>query len=159
MSSFNRRLFCLAALAVIPANAFALVHGPDDAGTALQGRVALDTPVTRDACLLQRALHRRLGRAAPGRYGLSFAIDVRCEAIAAFDATVTPQFNLLGNAIYALRDFETQAVITSGKVSGSASGATVAMSVSPGDAREQLMNALADQIVTRLMAALPASGL
>ncbi len=163
MSSFNRRAFCIAALAAIPACGFAPVYGPGGAGTALQGKVLVDAPITRDAYLLTRELETRLGRANPGRYGLSYAIDVDTESIAISKDNVTTRFNLLGEATYALRDFETNEVITSGRVNNfvgySASGSTVAAQASEGDARERLMTILADQIVTRLIVAVPASGL
>lgn len=162
MSSFNRRSFCLAALAAVPACGFAPVYGPDGAGTALQGQVLVDEPVTRDAYLLTRELESRLGRANPGQYGLSYAIDVRQESIAISKANVTTRFNLLGDVTYALRDLDTQEVITSGKVSNfvgySASGSTVATQASEGDARGRLMNILTDQILTRLIVDVPVSG-
>ncbi len=162
MSSFNRRAFCIAAFAAIPACGFAPVYGPDGAGTALQGKVLVDAPITRDAYLLTRELESRLGRANPGRYGLSYGIDVNQESIGITKTNVSTRFNLLGNATYALRDLDSGKVVTSGKVSNfvgySASGSTVATQASEGDARGRLMNILADQIVTRLIVAVPVPG-
>lgn len=159
----TRRAVILGALCILPACGFAPVYGPGGAGTALQGQVAVDAPVTRDAYLLTRDLETRLGRADPGRYGLSYAITVGAESIAISKANVTTRFNLLGDVTYALRDLDTQAVITSGRVSNftgySASGSTVATQAAEEDARARLMSIMADQIVTRLIAAVPASGL
>ncbi|PVA11152.1 hypothetical protein DC366_05170 [Pelagivirga sediminicola] len=161
MSSFNRRSFLLAALAALPACGFSPVYGPGGAGTALQGAVLVDEPLTRDGYLLTREIESRLGRANPGRFGLSHAITVRQESVAISKANVTTRFRLLGDVTYALRDLESGAVVTSGKVSNftgySASGTTVATQAAEGDARRRLMNIMADQIVTRLIVAAPAA--
>ncbi|HEY9038218.1 MAG TPA: LPS assembly lipoprotein LptE [Roseovarius sp.] len=163
MSSFNRRVFCLMALAAVPACGFTPVYGPNGAGTALQGKVLVDAPVTRDAYLLTRELESRLGRANPGRYGLSYSITLGTESIGVTKTNVSTRYNMLGNATYALRDLDGGEVVTSGKVNNfvgySASGSTVATQASEGDARKRLMNILADQIVTRLIVAVPATGL
>ncbi|MCQ0093805.1 LPS assembly lipoprotein LptE [Roseovarius sp. M141] len=162
MSSFNRRSFCLAALAALAACGFTPVYGPDGAGTALQGQVLVDEPITRDAYLLTRELETRLGRANPGRYGLSYAITMFVESIAISQDNVTTRYNLLGGVTYALRDLDTQAVVASGKVDNftgySASGTTVATQAAEKDARERLMNIMAEQIVTRLIVAAPSFG-
>ena len=160
MSSFNRRTLILTALAALPACGFTPVYGPDGAGTALQGMVLVDAPITRDEYLLTREVETRLGRGNPGRYGLSHGIAVRAESIGISPTNVSTRFNLLGDATYALRDLETQKVIASGTVSNftgySASGSTVATQAAEIDARARLMTILADQIVARLLIAVPA---
>ncbi|MFX0545012.1 LPS assembly lipoprotein LptE [Roseovarius sp. S1116L3] len=160
-TSLTRRTFVLGLLGVLPACGFAPVYGPGGAATALQGEVLPDTPVTREDYLLVRELETRLGRANPGRYGLSYSITVTSAAVAISSEDVTTRYNLLGAATYALRDLETQAVITSGKTSNftgySASGTTVATQAAERDARERLMTILADQIVARLVVSVPAS--
>lgn len=162
MSSCKRRTFILTALAALSACGFTPVYGPDGAGTALQGAVLVDAPTTRDAYLLTQELEARLGRANPGRFGLSYAITVRQEAIAISKSNVTTRYDLLGEITFALRDLETQKVITSGIVSNftgySASGSTVATQAAERDARARLMNILAEQIIARLMAAATAAG-
>jgi LPS-assembly lipoprotein len=157
----TRRTLLLTALAALPACGFQPVYGPNGAGSALQGAVLVDTPVTREDYLLVREIETRLGRANPGRYGLSYSIGVSSEAVAISKANVTTRYNLLGDVTFALRDLETQVVITSGKTSNftgySASGSTVATQAAERDARERLMTILADQIITRLMVAMPAA--
>lgn len=158
----KRRSFIIAALAALSACGFTPVYGPDGAGTALQGAVLIDAPNTRDAYLLTQELEARLGRANPGRFGLSHAITMRQESIAISKSNVTTRYNLLGEITFALRDLDTQKVITSGTVRNftgySASGSTVATQAAERDARERLMNILAEQIIARLVAAVSAAG-
>lgn len=157
----SRRTLLLTALAALPACGFQPVYGPNGAGSVLQGAVLVDTPVTRDDYLLTREIETRLGRANPGRYGLSYSIGVDPESVAISKTNVTTRYNLLGEATFALRDLETLEVITSGKASNftgySASGTTVATQAAERDARQRLMTILADQIIMRLVVAMPAS--
>ena len=159
MWSFNRRSFCLGVLAALPACGFTPVYGPDGGGTALQGQVVVDAPKSRDAYLLTRALETRLGQPGPGRYGLSYSISVGTQSIGISKSNETTRYNLLGNATFALRNLETRAVVTSGRVSNfvgySASGSTVSTRASEVEARERLMTILADQIIARLLVAAP----
>lgn len=159
--TLDRRMFLLAGLAALSACGFTPVHGPGGAGTALTGAVLVDEPVTRDGYLLTRALEDRLGRANPGRYGLSFGIDLSRDSSAISRRNVTTRVNLLADATYALRDLESQEVVASGRIdtftSYSASGTPVATQAAEEDARKRLMSILADQIVTRLVVAAPAS--
>lgn len=162
MSLFSRRTFILTALAALPACGFTPVYGPGGTGSALQGAVLVDAPISRDGYLLTQELETRLGRANPGRYGLSYSIAMGEESMAIARDDVTTRFNLLGDITYALRDLDTQVVIASGKVSNftgySASGSTVATQAAERDARQRLMTMLAEQIVTRLVVAVPTSG-
>ncbi|VAW03151.1 FIG01026126: hypothetical protein [hydrothermal vent metagenome] len=160
MSSFNRRTFLLA----IPATAltgcgFTPAYGPSGAATRLQNAILVDEPKTRDAFLLTQNIEDRLGRASNPRYGLSYAITTRDNAIAITAANVTNRFNLEGAVTYTLRDLQTGAVVTTGKVNSftsySASGSTVATQAAERDARTRLMSILSDQIITRLIAASP----
>lgn len=157
MSWCNRRTLILAALAALPACGFTPVYGPEGAGTALQGAVVVDAPVTRDGYLLVRELETRLGRANPGRYGLSHKVEVRASSVAISRANVTTRYNLLGEVTYALRELDGGAVVASGKVDNftgySASGTTVATQAAERDAHERLMTILADQIAAQLIAA------
>ncbi|MFD0858998.1 LPS assembly lipoprotein LptE [Roseovarius aquimarinus] len=159
----TRRAFALGLLAALPACGFAPVYGPGRAGSALEGQILADDPVTREDYLLVREFESRLGRAQPGRYGLSYKISVSTAGAAVSRANVTTRYNVLGEVTYALRDLETGAVITSGKTSNftgySASGTTVATQAAERDARERLMVILTDQIITRLLVAVPRSGL
>ena len=160
MSSCNRR-FILMGLAAVPLAGcgFAPVYGPSGAGGRLQNAVLVDDPGDRDAYLLTREVEDRLGRPGTARYGLSVALDISEEAAAIASTNVTTRYNLIGRATYALRDLDSGAVLTSGKVDNfngySASGTTVATQAASRDARARLMTMLADQIVARLLASAP----
>lgn len=162
MSTFRptRRLFGLTALAALAGCGFAPVYGPGGGGSALYNAVLVDEPVTRDAYLLTREVEQRLGRAGDARYGLGYDITLREESIAISANNVTTRYNLIGQVTYALRDLATQKVVNSGKVNSftgySASGSTVATQAAERDARARLMRILADQMITRLVAAPPA---
>ncbi|WP_272003704.1 LPS assembly lipoprotein LptE [Roseovarius sp. ZX-A-9] len=153
----SRRFFCLASLAALGGCGFTPVYGPGGSAAALHDAVLVDAPTTRDAFLLVREIEQRLGRGNPAVYGLSYAIKVDEESIAIDLNDVTQRYNLLGEITYALRNLETGAVVTSGKVSNftgySASGSTVATQAAERDARARLMSILANMLITRLVAA------
>lgn len=155
----NRRLFGLTALGALAACGFTPVYGPGGGGSALQNAVSVDAPVTREAYLLTREIEQRLGRATDARYGLGYDITVRQESIAISSNNVTTRYNLIGQVTYALRDLATQKVVNSGKVNSftgySASGSTVATQAAERDARARLIQILADQLITRLVATAP----
>ena len=73
---------------------------------------------------------------------------------------VTRRFEIVGSADYTLTGPD-GAVVTQGNVGGftgySTTGSTVATTAARTDAQDRLMVILADQIVTRLIAAAPAS--
>jgi LPS-assembly lipoprotein len=70
---------------------------------------------------------------------------------------VASRFNLLGSVAYSLRDLSTGATLTTGEVTSftgySATGTTVAVQAAERDAEARLMVILADQLLTRLLAA------
>ena len=159
MLSFNRRHLLLLGAAALGACGFTPAYAPGGTGDALRGQVEIDAPNSRAGYLLTRALEDRFGRTSAGRYGLSYGIDIRQESIAISASNVATRFNMLGNVTYALRDLETGAVVTSGKVdsftSYSAAGTPVATLAAERDAETRLMTILSDQISTRLLAAVP----
>ena len=158
MSSFNRRSF-LMLTAALAGCGFTPAYGPDGGASALQGRVEVDEPNTRNGYVLVRHLESRLGRAQSPRYGLSVALTTSEEGLGyTQDAKIT-RYDLVGKATYALRDLSTGEVLTSGTVDSftgySTTGSTVATLAAERDARERLMTILANQITTRLLAAAP----
>ncbi|MCZ4353306.1 LPS assembly lipoprotein LptE [Roseovarius aestuarii] len=156
----TRRVVMMGAVAALAACGFQPVYGPGGGGAALQNAVLVDEPLTRDAYLLTREVEQRLGRATDAQYGLGYDISVREESIAISSNDVTTRYNLIGQVTFALRDLSTQKVVNSGKVNSftgySASGSTVATQSAEQDARERLMQILADQMITRLIAVAPA---
>lgn len=136
---------------------FTPAYGPNGAASRLQNRILVDEPGDRDSYLLVRQLETRLGRSAAPDFGLSIALDVSEERMAITSNNITTRFNVIGKATYALRDLGDGKVLTSGTVDSftgySATGSTAATQTAEADAHERLMVMLADQMVTRLIAA------
>ena len=155
MSWYNRRLFLISAAALAGCG-FTPAFAPGGAATRLQGRVLVDEPDSRPGYLLTRRFEERLGRANPARYGLSYSIGLTDSAIAVSSTNVISRYNKIGTVTWALRDLETDKVLTSGKAenftSYSASGTTVITQAAERDAEARLMTILTDQIITRLIA-------
>lgn len=157
MSWYSRRFFLMSGLALLAGCGFAPAYGPGGAGSALMGRVAVEAPDTRASYLLTQEIETRLGRPANPRYALIPAVRVNTQAMAINRNNVASRFNLLGTVAYSLRDLETGAVVTTGEVTSftgySATGTTVAVQAAERDAEARLMAILADQVLTRLLAA------
>lgn len=161
MWSCDRRRWVVVATALLlSACGFAPAYGPGGTADALTRNIAISTPETRLDYLLAQQIERRLGRATSADYLLDVQITTNEERIAVTNASITRRFELIGSADYTLTDMAGRE-ITAGNVRSftgySATGTTVATSAARDDAQERLMTILADQIVTRLIAAAPAS--
>jgi len=156
MSSFNRRFFCLAPLA-LAACGFTPVNAPGETGSVLQGAVQIAEPIDRNTFLLVRHLEERLGRPGSPQFALSLNVTASAVGLGIDPAGNTNRFNLLGGAGYVLTDLATGSQVTSGTVNSftgySATDSTVATLAAERDARERLMVILGDQIVARLLSA------
>lgn len=157
MSWYSRRFFLMSGLALLAGCGFAPAYGPVGAGTALMGRVVVEAPDTRASYLLTQEIETRLGRPANPRYALIPVVTLNTQAMAINRNNVASRFNLLGTVAYSLRDLETGVIVTSGEVTSftgySATGTTVAVQAAERDAEARLMAILADQVLTRLLAA------
>ena len=157
MSSCSRRalLAALSGLALAGCG-FAPAYAPGGPAARLRGAVLVDAPTGRPGYLLTRHIEARLERGAPGRFGLSYTIEIEEDAVAISADNVITRYNILGDVAYALRDLDDSQVLLSGDVSSfvgySASGSTVATQAARRDAEARLMRILADQILTRLTA-------
>ncbi|KMK68735.1 LPS assembly lipoprotein LptE [Puniceibacterium sp. IMCC21224] len=153
MSSSNRRLFLLSALA-LGACGFTPAYGPQGAAHRLQGQVLVDAPDTHEAYLLTQRIEERLGRSTGGRYTLSVVIEVDSEGQAIASDGSTTRTRLLGRANYTLRDAtgvalaDRQIVAFTGY---SATGSNVSILASQRNATAQLMVMLADRIIDQLI--------
>lgn len=161
MSLPRRHFFLLLPLALIAACGFTPVYGPGGTGSALHNRVEVDAPSNQDSYLLVRELEERLGRGNDPAYALSLGIRITDARLAIDREGDTGRFNRIAKVDYSLRDLASGQIVTSGQVENfvgySATGSTVETLAGEQDSRERLMNAIADQIVTRLYAAdLPA---
>ena len=155
MSLYSRRsLFALPL--VLAACGFQPVYAPGGTGAKLQDQMLVDEPDTAEGYFLTRYIETRLGRGGDPRYALGLNIAVTEEGLAINELGDTTRFNLLGAVDYSLRDTQTGAVVSSGRVDGftgySATGSTVATLAAERDATERLMVILGDQIIARLFA-------
>lgn len=157
MSCCSRR-FLLSALPVLALAGcgFSPAYAPGGAANGLQGAILVDAPTGRPSYLLTRHIEDRLGRGAPGRFGLGYAISLDEDAVAISANNVITRYNILGTVKYALRDLETKEVVLTGSVDSfvgySASGSTVATQAAQRDAEARLMGILAEQILNRMTA-------
>lgn len=151
----TRRFLLLAPLA-LAACGFEPVFAPGQTGSALRNRVLVEAPKDQNSYLLTREIEERLGRGGNATYTLTFNVSTSERQLAVDQEGITGRYHMLGRVDYALRD------ITSGEVVGSnyiesfvgysATGTTVVTLAGERDARARLMNILADQVVTRLLA-------
>lgn len=154
MSSFNRR-FLLLALPALAACGFEPVYGTGGSASGLRGSVVVDAPTTRNSFNLVAQLEERLGRPQAPIYGMGVTLTVTEEGLAISDTNNITRFNLLGEAVYVLRDLATEEQVFKGTVNTftaySASSQPVATLAAERDAQARLMAALADKITTDLL--------
>jgi LPS-assembly lipoprotein len=157
---WSRRLVLLSSLA-LAACGFEPVYGPGGAGTRLQGQVRVADPRTADDYAFLRRLTERLGPEDVARYELGYALRIARVAQAITPDEVTTRYSLNGTASYTLTDAATGAVVAQGEVSNFSSystvGTVIATTAAEQDARGRLAVMLADQVVTRLLATVPAA--
>lgn len=151
----DRRTVLLAALAVAGCG-LSPVYGPGGAGGKLFGKVRPRDPGTPLDFVFNRRLSERLGPEDAAVYDLDYQINAGVVAQAITPDEVTTRYSLNGTADFALTGPD-GAVITQGRVSSftsySTTGTTISTLAAEGDARERLALMLADQVVTRLLAA------
>jgi len=158
MSSSDRRtvLLGLSALALAGCG-FRPAYGPGGVAADLRGRVAVDPPDTRDGFALVERLEERLGRAEAPLYRLSYRIATSREGLGVTGEQEITRYTVAGELFFQLRDLSTGAIAQSGSVTAfaaySATGSSVATLAAERDAGRRLMVMLADQLVTRLVAA------
>ena len=158
MLSSNRRSF-LSLLAAVPLAAcgFQPAFGTNGVGASLRGRIAYRAPNTPEGFRLRTRLEDRFGRVQRGDYLLTVQLDIQEEAVAISSAQDINRFNLPGKATWTLTEPGTDAPLASGTAETftaySAFGTTVATREAQDDARNRLAIALADLIVTDIIAA------
>ncbi|MGR3249050.1 MAG: LPS assembly lipoprotein LptE [Paracoccus sp. (in: a-proteobacteria)] len=155
MWSPDRRTALLALLA-LGGCGLTPVYGPGGGGSRLWGRVRPRDPDTPIDFVFNRRLAERLGSEDSAVYDLDYRINVGVVPQAITTDEVTTRYSLNGTADFALTGPE-GAVVTQGSVSSftsySTTGTTISTLAAEGDARERLAVMLADQVVTRLLAA------
>lgn len=156
MSLYSRRaILTLLAGAPLAACGFQPVFAPGTPASGLRGTVLVDPPGSRAAFDLTRAIESRLGRPETVLYKLSVSQTVSTSSLAIQGSSAVTRYNLTGAASYVLADAATQAVVSSGSVDALTSYSTSASTSSTTAARtaatRRLSEALADQIVNRLL--------
>ncbi|WP_111559819.1 LPS assembly lipoprotein LptE [Paracoccus sediminilitoris] len=132
------------------------VYGPGGGGTKLFGKVRPRDPDTPLDFVFNQRLAERIGPDDAAVYDLDYRISATVAAQAITPDEVTTRYSLNGTADFTLTGPGGQ-VITQGRVSSftsySTTGTTVSTLAAEGGARERLALMLADQVVTRLLAA------
>lgn len=158
MSLSDRRAFLLA-LAGLPLAGcgFQPAFGTGGVAEKLRGRVLADAPDTRNGFALVSRLEERLGRAQAPAYTLGYTIFTESKGVAITSAQETTRFNIIGQVRFTLTDTASGQVVLQDSVNSftgySATGTTVTTLTAERNAQERLMAILADQIVTRMIAA------
>lgn len=151
----TRRAALLGALA-LSACGLTPVYGPGGPGTRLFGKVRPRDPRTFQDFAFNRRLAERLGPDKATSYDLDYRLSIGIVPQAITTDEVTTRYALNGTADFALTDAAGR-VLAEGRVSNftsySTTGTTTATLTAEGDARERLAFMLADQVVTRLLAA------
>lgn len=150
----SRRAALLGLLAV-SACGLTPVYGPNGAGRRLFGKIRPRDPETYQDFIFNRRLAERLGGEGD-LYDLDYGIAIGVVPQAITPDEVTTRYSLSGTADFALKD-QAGRVLAQGRVSSftsySTTGTTIATLSAEGDARQRLATMLADQVVTRLLAA------
>jgi len=155
-SSDRRRLLGLIAALPVAACGFRPAYGPGGPARGLMGTIAMDDPADKNAYDLVGALQDRLGRASQAAWRLSYKIATQELGLGITASNAITRYNITGSVDYTVRRAGSDTVVAAGRVSDftsySASGTVVSTTTSQRDAYQRLMQSLADQIVTRLIA-------
>jgi LPS-assembly lipoprotein len=152
----RRRLLVLLGAVPLSACGFTPVYGPGGAGRVLQDRLAFAEPGDVLSFNLVARLEDRLGRAAAPDYTLGYAIATAESELAVTGTDDVNRVNISGTVDFSVTEIASGATVQSGEVATftafATTGSPVATLSARRDAQQRLMTALADQIVTRLMA-------
>jgi LPS-assembly lipoprotein len=159
MSSFKpdrRALLALLGALPLAACGFAPVYGPGGPGLALRGRIAFAAPDTRLGFMLVARLEDRLGRASAPTHDLTWDLTTSQRDLAITGTNAITRVNLNGALAFRLTERGTGTQLQAGTVTTftaySTTGSPVSTASARRDAEDRLMIALADQLVSRLIA-------
>lgn len=152
----SRRSLLLGPL-LLAACGFTPAYGPGGSADKLTETVWVQDPTDKNAFDLVERLEERLGRPETIRYDLTYTITTESVGVGITGDNKITRYNIKGVVDYALTDRASGARVTGGRVQSftaySATGSTVAGLAAEEDAGLRLMRILADQIVSRLIAA------
>lgn len=168
MLSSRRAFALLLALGfVLAACGYTPAYGPAGPAQQLRVQLAMDAPDDRNEFDLVQQLELRLGHASAPVYQLSYDIDTVQKGVGVTPGQEIVRINIFGKVQFSLADGATGEVLTSGSTdtftgysvaavdataTPPSTNATIATLSAERDANRRLMVALADQIVTRLIA-------
>ena len=159
MSLSDRRgvLVGLGALG-LSACGFAPAYAPGGPGMALRGQVRAADPQTSLDFDFVAALEERLGRPDATRFALAYQISVSERASGQVAGLGETRITVFGNIDYTLSDTASGTVVTAGALRNFTNYSTTATQLASlrarEDAEKRLVRILADQVATRLIAAL-----
>ena len=162
MSLSDRRqvLLALAALPLAAACGFTPAYAPGGAGAVLRGQVRADDPKTNLDFDFVAALEERLGRPQTARFALGYVVTVSERASGQVAGLGETRVALFGNLDYTLTETATGQVVAQDSLRNFTNYSTTSTQLATLRAREdaerRLMRILADQVATRLIAALAA---
>lgn len=161
MSLSDRRQVLLA-LAALPLAGcgFRPAYAPGGAGLALRGQVRAADPQSDLDFDFVAALEERLGRPEATRYTLAYTITTGERGSGQVAGLGETRIALIGTVSYALTDTATGQVVVQDQVRSFTNYSTTATQLATlrasEDAARRLARSLADQVATRLIAALSA---
>ena len=134
---------------------FTPVYGVNGSGTKLENRIAITAPTTKEAYLVTRQLETRLGRADPAPMTLSFSVSHSLVELGTTATGTATRLHRNGSLNFSLTNSATDQTIDSGSLTNfvgySVTGNTATSLAAEHASVERLMNALADQLVDRLL--------
>ncbi len=142
-------------------------YAPDSPALDLRASIAVEPARDENSFAFVKQLEERLGRPGSPKYRLTYQIDTAREEVGVTPGQEIIRYNVFGKVRYVLKDIETGQELTSGSTDTFAgytvgsvdtsatpagTNATIATVSAERDAYARLMTALADQVVTRLIA-------
>ncbi len=155
MSLCDRRTVLLGLLA-LPACGFTPAYAPGGAGQALRGQVRAADPATSLDFDFVAALEQRLGRPTAPRFDLAYTIATTERSAAQVSGFGATRNSVFGTLDYSLSERATGDVVSEGSLRNftnySITDTQLAVRRAQEDAEARLMQILADQLATRLLA-------
>lgn len=141
-------------LAAVGGCNFQPVYGPGGSGEVIRNRIRVADPSTRLEFQLVSRLEDRLGTGTA--FELTYGLEIRQRNVAIDGADNIDRINIIGELSFAVREAGSGRVVQEGAVATFTAYATtpspVATASARRDAEDRLAVALADQLVSRLIA-------
>lgn len=154
--SDRRHLLALLAAAPLAACGFTPAFAPGGPADGLTGSVRAADPQDQNSFDFVRSFEDRLGRPSAPRYSLAYKIETDTEGLAIARDNTTTRYQLRGTVTWSLNDLATGTRLTGGTAKNFTAwfdtGTTVATLAAREDAGRRLMQILADQIATQIIA-------